>query len=235
MQTCQPMFVYEVEPQLYPNCPPVQHPATMSTDPMSKCTQCRSYKMSNGFGMHQRGYSQPEGDCPKIEGSLHVSLAGMTTLGKGVADYIASLPGGPLGTDLGMQCPQHLLAGCSGSYILQCTSNHTLHLSFLMYIIFYICLLIKLHTPVHCSSVRYQLDISYNCTTSNYKQYMQDNMHFCQYNYSANFPTSCAATVSQPHNHRLCDKVIRKPEKSIIFTIVTTSSIHKNTTRLILS
>jgi len=93
----------------------------------------------------------------------------MTTLRKGVADYIASLPGGPPGTDLGKQRPQHLLAGCSGSYILQCTSNYTLHLSFLMYIIFYIHLLIKSRAPVYRGSVRYQLDISYNCTTSNYK------------------------------------------------------------------
>jgi len=66
------MFVYEVEPQLYPNCPPVQHPAAMSTDPMFKCTQCRSYKMSNGFGTRQRGYSQPERGPPQKLRALYV-------------------------------------------------------------------------------------------------------------------------------------------------------------------
>jgi len=33
------------------------------------------------------------------------------------------LPGRPLGTDLGKQRPQHLLAGCSGSFILLCTAS----------------------------------------------------------------------------------------------------------------
>ena len=102
-------------------------------------------------------FTARKGTAPKIEGSLRVSLAGMTTSGKGVADHIASLPGRPLGTDLGMQRPQHLLAGCSGSSILQCTSIYTLHLRFFMYVIFYIRLLIKSRAPVHRGSVRFQL------------------------------------------------------------------------------
>jgi len=43
------MFVCVVESPLYPNCPPVQHPAAMSTEPMFKCSQFRSHKVSNQF------------------------------------------------------------------------------------------------------------------------------------------------------------------------------------------
>ena len=113
------------------------------------------------------------------------------SLGRDAADHITSLPGRPLGTDLGKQRPQHLLACCSGSFILPFTasiiqkrlvmdylsddvvtgpshvgsipaSSYTLHLIFCMYIIFYIRLLIKSRAPVHRGSIGYHLDISYN-------------------------------------------------------------------------
>jgi len=92
MQTRQPRLVCVVESPLYPNCPPVQHPAAMSTDFMFKFSQFRSHNVSNEFGTYQRGgiYGQ-KGDHPQIEGSLRISLAGMTTSGNNLAIHIASL------------------------------------------------------------------------------------------------------------------------------------------------
>jgi len=61
----------------------------MSTEPMYKCSQCRSHKASNHFGTRQKGGIHRQKGVASAD--LRVPLAGMTASGKEVAGHVESL------------------------------------------------------------------------------------------------------------------------------------------------